>query len=151
MLSSGHQWYWCWNRGGWLSQDQILLLHVTNFLQRWRISKVSWLKNCSIFPPRLCVDIYICENSRTCILRSFDSDLTDWLVVLEALDVGSLFFFIGSSYGTLVENFHFTELVILFLSNFFYLLDGWYYIIPQSSLSTQLNKLIWFIWFKRVS
>ena len=59
--------------------------------------KVSWLKNSSIFPPRICVDIYICENSRTCILSSCDSVLADRPFVFDTLNVGSLFFLIGSS------------------------------------------------------
>ena len=40
---------------------------------------------------------------------------------------------------------------MLFLSNFFDSSDSWHYIVPHYILSTQLNKLIQFIWFKRVS
>ena len=66
--------------------------------------KVSWLQNSSIFPPRICVNIYICENSRTCILSSCDSVLADPPLVFDALDVGNWFFLISSPSPMLLRN-----------------------------------------------
>ena len=66
-----------------------------------------------------------------------------WLFVL---------FYWVIQWNAFVENSHFAELFTLFLSNFFWFV--WQltlYCLPHYILSTQWNKLIRFIWFKRVS
>ena len=103
--------------------------------------KVSWLKNSSIFPPRICVDIYICENSRACILSSRDSVLADRPIVFDSLNVRSLFFLIGSS-DTFAEYSSFSELSILFSSNFFNISYCEYGIICHHVFCSKLNKFL---------
>ena len=101
--------------------------------------KVSWLKNSSIFPPRICVDIYICENSRTCVLSYCFSWPTLRIWRLECWKFILLNQVIQSD--AFAEYSRFSELSMLFSSNFFNYFSLWIHYYLSSRLLFQVKQV----------